>query len=204
MQAADTHTFWQYLPEPARPYGVYLWKTYNFQAVLSRPRRSRLGDFRVLPTGQTLITVNENLNPYAFLITYVHEVAHAHVHRTYRRRYAPHGSMWQKAFQALMQPLVNASVFPAEVVQPLTVYLQKPTATTHTHSALILALQQYDAATDYPASRLPLQQLSEGQRFRLHKKTYVRGMHRRTRIVCKEEQTGKSYAILAHALVETL
>ena len=195
----DTH-----LPVASAAYGRRLWQYYGFTFRVVRPRRTRLGDFRVLPHGPTVITVNADLNPYAFLITYVHEVAHAEVHRAYRRWGKPHGRAWQTAFQRLMQPLLTEAVFPAAVLEPLRMYMAKPAATTSASPALMLALRQTDAAeTDLTTgSRVLLRDVSEGQAFLLSKKTYVRGTMRRTRVVCKEMASGKSYAILAHALVE--
>ena len=195
----DTH-----LPAASAVYSRNLWQQYGFTFRVVRPRRTRLGDFRVLPHGPTVITVNADLNSYAFLITYVHEVAHAEVHRAYRRRGKPHGRVWQTAFQRLMQPLLTEAVFPAAVLEPLRIYMAKPAATTSASPALMLALRQTDTPeTDLSTdSRVLLRDVSEGQAFLLSKKTYVRGTMRRTRVVCKEVSSGKSYAILAHALVE--
>lgn len=195
----DTH-----LPVASATYGRHLWQHYAFTFRVVRPRRTRLGDFRVLPHGPTVITVNADLNPYAFLITYVHEVAHAEVHRTYRRRGKPHGRAWQTAFQRLMQPMLTETIFPVEILEPLRNYMAKPAATTSASSALMLALRQTDATVTNPVaeSRVLLRDVPEGQAFQLSKKTYLRGTMRRTRVVCKEVTSGKSYAILAHALVE--
>lgn len=150
-----------------------------------------------------VITVNADLNPHAFLITYVHEVAHAHVHQAYQRRGKPHGRAWQMAFQRLMQPLLTEAVFPAVILEPLRNYLDKPAATTSASPALMLALRQTDASATNSATdgRLLLRDVPEGRTFQFAKKTYVRGTLRRTRVVCKEVASGKSYAILAHALV---
>ena len=52
-----------------------------------------------------------------------------------------------------------------------------------------------------PAGHILLHDVPEGQAFQFAKKTFVRGTFRRTRIVCKEVESGKSYTILAHALV---
>ena len=195
----DTH-----LPAASTVYGRKLWEHYGFAFRVVRPRRTRLGDFRAFPQGQTFITVNADLNPYAFLITYVHEVAHAEVHRTQRRRAKPHGRAWQTAFQRLMQPLLTDAVFPPAILEPLRTYMEKPAATTYANPALMLALRQIDApATDtLAAGRILLRDVPEGQSFQFAKKTYLRGTLRRTRVVCKEMASGRSYAILAHALVE--
>ncbi len=171
-----------------------------------RPRRTRLGDFRVLPTGQTQITVNADLNPWSFLITYVHEVAHAHVHRYRHRRTAPHGPAWQQAFQQLMQPLLTEVVFPVAILEPLRQYLQKPAATTYGHPALMTALRAHERQplASTAATRILLRDVLEGTTFIINKKKFVRGTLRRTRVVCKELASGKSYAVLAHAWVETV
>ncbi|RIV22694.1 hypothetical protein DYU11_14220 [Fibrisoma montanum] len=156
------------------------------------------------------ITVNADLSPFACLITYVHEVAHADVETSgrlqrRRRRVAPHGIEWQTAFQRLMQPLLTEAVFPFHILKPLQDYMQKPAATTYAHPELMMALRKADRQIAEPivTDRRLLRDVPEGQAFVLNKKTFVRGTMRRTRVVCKEVPSGKSYAILAHAWVET-
>lgn len=195
--------FDQYLPATAATYGRQLWQQHQFQFRVSKPRRSRLGDFKALPGGTLHITVNADLNPYAFLLTYVHEVAHAVVHRqtqAARRRVRPkpHGPQWQLAFQQLMQPLLTEAVYPLAILEPLRDYLRQPAATSFANPALTNALRQADQK---PAGQILLQDVPEGQAFLFAKKTFVRGTFRRTRIVCKEVGSGRSYTILAHALV---
>ncbi|QIP11314.1 sprT domain-containing protein [Spirosoma aureum] len=200
-----TDVFTSYFPLGTDIYCRQLWQQYEFYFRVVNPRRTRLGDFRAFPDGKTQITVNANLNPYAFLITYVHEVAHADVNRTYRRRVQPHGKAWQTAFQRLMQPLLTEAVFPADILLPLQRYMVRPAATTYANPALMLALRKEDTKYSSPAEpgRILLRDVPEGEAFQFDKKTFVRGTLRRTRIVCKEVSTGKSYAILAHAWVET-
>lgn len=199
-----TDIFDKHLPAASAAYGRKLWEHYGFTFRVVKPRRTRLGDFRAFPSGPTFITVNADLNPHAFLITYIHEVAHAEVHKVYRRRGKPHGRAWQIAFQRLMQPLLTEAIFPAEILEPLRMYMAKPAATTSANPALMLALRQTDLPTANPvaAGRVLLRDVPEGQPFQFAKKTYVRGTMRRTRVVCKEMASGKSYAILAHALVD--
>ncbi|GAB4028467.1 SprT-like domain-containing protein [Spirosoma koreense] len=185
-----------------------MWQHYQFKFLVVKPRRTRLGDFRVLPHHQTQITVNANQNPYAFLITYVHEVAHAEVNTHYRlqrrNRIRPHGTAWQQAFQRLMQPMLTEAVFPIDILQPLRQYLSKPAATTYANPRLMAALRQADPppVTSQKANQILLSDVPEGGQFQFAKKTFIRGTLRRTRVVCKEISSGKSYAILAHAWVE--
>lgn len=200
-----------FIPAGAGEYCQQLWQQYQFDLRIVRPRQTRLGDFRVLPGGQTRITINANLNLYAFLITYVHEVAHADVNHQRRaqgrrKRIAPHGEAWQTAFQRLMQPILTEAIFPTQILRPLLAYMARPAATTSAHPALMHALRQADPMPvgDALPDRVLLGDVPEGQPFRFAKKTYVRGTLRRTRIVCKEVASGRSYAILSHAWVETV
>ena len=67
----------QYLPE-GTALTMAKWIDY-FQVELSlnRPRQSVLGDYRHPYNGKGhRISVNRDLNPYAFLITLIHEFAH--------------------------------------------------------------------------------------------------------------------------------
>lgn len=193
----------QHVPTQAVAYCQRLQQQFPFSFRIVKPRRTRLGDFRALPDGTTHITVNADLNPYAFLITYVHEVAHCAVHRLYKRPGKPHGHLWQTQFQRLMAPLLTEAIFPADVLTPLRYYMARPAATTSTQPALMQALRRYNAQPGQPLmeGQQELRQLAEGQCFQFQKKRFVRGKLRRTRVVCKEVQSGRSYAVLADALV---
>lgn len=196
--------FSPFVPPAAVGYCQQLLQKYGFAFQVVKPRKTRFGDFRRWPGGQMRITVNADLNPYAFLITYVHEVAHAEVSQTAKRRVPPHGTAWQTAFRRLMQPCLTEAVFPPEVLNLLRQYMTRPAATTSAHPALVAALRQFDPISQQPVSEHTtcLRDLPEGSSFTFAKKTWQRGTMRRTRVVCKEMLSGKSYAILAHVLVE--
>lgn len=200
-----------YLPTEAMPYCLQLWKYYSFRLSIVNARKTKLGDFRVLTTGHTHITVNADLNKYAFLITFIHEIAHADVFKAVKlkqqRLPSPHGRAWQMSFQRLMQPLLNETVFPGYILEPLQQYMQKPAASSYANPALIQALRLADCSPKEQLTDRPLvllRDIPEGQLFRLQQKTYLRGTLRRTRVVCKEVSSSKSYAILAHAWVEKI
>jgi hypothetical protein len=204
--------FSTYLPAGAVAYCEALQRQYPFRFRLSRPRKTRFGDFRALPDRTTHITVNADLNPYAFLLTLVHEIAHCAVYQTYRRPGKPHGRTWQRTFQRLMTPLLTEAIFPPDVLAPLQTYLRRPAATTSGYPALRLALDRYDlpkrpdlagdSGGNVPSpSGTTLRQLPESQPFQFRGKAYIRGTLRRTRVVCKEIQSGRSYAILADVAV---
>lgn len=190
-----------HVPAASVQYCYHLWERYQFDFVASKPRRTRLGDFRAQVGYRERITVNVNLNPYNFLITYLHEVAHLEVYRTYKRRQPPHGKAWKNHFCMLLMPVMNETTFPVSVLTPLRHYAQNPTASTGTHLPLMQALKNIDAPQ---TGRIMVSELPEGQFFRLNQKVFVRGTLRRTRVVCVENASQKKYLVAAHAWVEKM
>ncbi|GAB3178308.1 SprT family zinc-dependent metalloprotease [Telluribacter humicola] len=194
-----------YLPSATLAYCEQLWRQYDFDLHISRPRQSRLGDFMVRPKERPRITVNANLNSYSFLITYIHEVAHCAVYRQYsgrmyRKKVAPHGPEWKTLFSALLQPILHEQILPADILRPLQQYALNPKASTGSDPALLLALKQYDTAGEN--NKMPLMHLSEGAVFVFQKREFIRGALRRTRVLCTEKASQRRYTIPAHALVE--
>ncbi len=192
VAALQTH-----LPANAVDYCIDLWERNNFVLRIKNPRRSKLGDYRYVPsTGRHYISVNNDLNPYAFLITYLHEVAHLLTFRTHGRRVKPHGMQWKRCFRDITYPVMTPSVFPGELLERLTRYLRNPAASSCADPALMEALRAYDADS------LPmLKELAEGEVFRLHTRSFRKGKLKRTRYVCQEVRSGKSYLISGHAMV---
>jgi SprT protein len=190
----------RYLPASALAYCQQLWQQYHFDLHISRPRRTRLGDFTARPGVPPRISVNANLNPYNFLITYIHEVAHCAVYRQYRRRVAPHGPEWKKEFSTLLQPILHEAILPADILLVLSRYATNPLASTGSDPALFLALKKYDDL-EHP-NKMPLLHLSEGSIFVFQQREFIRGTLRRTRVLCTEKSSKRRYTIPAHALVE--
>ena len=73
----------KYIPEKAIPFIQFLIDTHNFTLKIVNQRQTKHGDFRKLPNGRFQITVNNNLNPYQFLLTLVHEIAHHVTHQKF-------------------------------------------------------------------------------------------------------------------------
>lgn len=190
----------RYLPATTLAYCEQLWQQYDFDLRISRPRRTRLGDFTVKPGSRPRVTVNANLNPYNFLVTYIHEVAHCAVFRRYRRKVAPHGPEWKNLFSDLLQPVLTEAILPADILLPLQRYARNPKASTGSDAALLLALKQYDTTGEH--NKMPLLHLSEGSIFVFQKREFIRGTLRRTRVLCTEKASQRRYTIPAHALVE--
>ena len=196
----DLAIFQQYLPASTVDYCFNLWKHYQFKFKITRPRQSKLGDYCFRRDKGHQITVNSNLNPYSFLVTYIHEIAHLQTFKQHGNKPEPHGKEWKRYFRETFQPLLKAEILPTELIIPLTEYLRNPAATTQGGKSLINALRQFDAPLDGTSTMLTSIQL--GENFELNGRVFVKGALRRTRFLCTDRQNGKRYVISSNALVK--
>jgi len=173
---------------------------------LSRPRRTKLGDHR--PPSRSAarhrITINDDLNPFAFLTTLLHELAHAVTwerHRC-RRRIRPHGAEWKEEFGLILRPVVADGLLPPRVGEALGRYLENPAAASCSDRGLVLALAEHDAS---PTGRVRVEELSERAVFRAANGGVFRaGRLLRSRRACFELATGREFRVHGLALVEPL
>lgn len=150
---------------------------------ISRERISKLGDFRAGPgVPVPIISVNYNLNKFSFLITLLHEMAHAEVWFNYKKKTRPHGTAWKSAFSNLSQPYLRAEVFPAELAAAFTAYLNNPRASTMGFQPLNRVLRVYDNNDD---GLIRIVDLPENSVFRIPGgRSFVKGKKIRTRFRC--------------------
>ncbi len=166
---------------------------------VSKARTTKLGDYRPPFRGQGhRISINHNLNQYAFLVTLVHELAHLTCWNQYQNKVAPHGAQWKSEYQKLMRPVMALKVFPGDVEQALNRYLTNPAASSCSDPNLQKVLSRYD---DVPV--VHLEDIPLGSIFRLpNGKVYKRGEKRRTRYVCIDQANKRAYLISGIAEVE--
>lgn len=188
-----------YIPESAVNQIEEWFKKNNVQLKISRARMTKLGDFRATNKGDwQSISVNFNLNPYAFLITLVHEMAHAEVwkHKKLFRRIQPHGKEWRATFSEMMRPFLNENIFPKNLIPALENYFQKPKASSVSDPQLMQALKLYDQ----PNQNLQLNDFTSGDRFIFRNIPFEVVKKLRTRYQCKNLQNNRLYLI--HGLAE--
>ena len=188
----------KYLPDAFVPYICDLIISSHVKFKIVAPRRSKLGDFRSsnMRTEKSQISINGNLNPYAFLITTLHEIAHLNTFNHYGNRVTPHGKEWKIEFASLLKPILNNNQLPNDLKKVLEKSIKNLKASSYSDIELSRILKKYDSAK----GTYLLEDLNEDCLFKLNKKVYSKGKLRRTRYLCKEISSGKSY--LVHALAE--
>ena len=136
----------RYLPPAAAPL-IARWIDYfKCEFKISRNRNSKFGDYRPPHGGKGhRISVNYDLNVYAFLVTTVHEFAHLHTWNEHKHKAKPHGTEWKANFKKMMQPFFEQEIFPPDVKHAIVRYLNNPAASSCTDLHLYKSLRLYDA-----------------------------------------------------------
>jgi SprT protein len=106
-------------------------------------RKSKHGDHRY-NKGTSEITVNNSGNCWQFLITLLHEIAHAQVTHRIAGRVSPHGPEWKNAFSNLL--LKELDLFPPVLMSAVQKYSFNPLYSSGAHVGLASALRQFDTA----------------------------------------------------------
>ncbi len=162
-------------------------------------RKTKLGDFRAGMNGEKhRITVNGDLNPYAFLITTLHEFAHLITYNMYQQSAAPHGEEWKAAFRKLLIPVINSGHLPKDIEHALVNSLVSMKASSCSDIHLSRVLQTYDKPKEGVEV---LERLSQNTTFTLNGRHFVKGPLRRKRFICKEVNSKKEYLVSALAQV---
>ncbi len=179
-----------HLPRRAWPV-VEQWLRRNpVQVRISPPRSTKLGDYRVANRTQGhRISVNEDLNRYAFLVVLVHEFAHYATFQKFRR-HAPHGAEWKTEYKRLMRPFLSREVFPADVLRMLVLHLDDAPSSSCTDHGLMRVLRRYD-----PEPRPFLEELEDNTVFRFNDKLFVKGRQLRKRFRCRCLNNRRIYLI---------
>jgi hypothetical protein len=150
---------------------------------ITRNRKSKAGDYRApfRHLGHR-ISINGTLNPYAFLIVFLHEVAHLEVWNKHHNRVMPHGVEWRTTFSSLALPLMNDSVFPKELLPELVTFFKRPPASSSGALPLARALRRYDANAENITT---LEEIPMGAQFSLSDgRIFLKELKQRTRFKC--------------------
>ncbi len=190
----------QYMPIPAAPI-ISKWIDYfQCEFKISKNRATKLGDYRHPFKGNGhKISVNNDLNQYAFLVTTVHEFAHLLTWNDHKNKVKPHGNEWKHNFKRMMKPFFELDVFPPEIHQTITNYLNNPAASSCTDLTLARALKKYDSDTATTrVEELPINtvfKLKDGRAFKKGER-----IRKRYRCVCLDNGNVYLFNPLAEVL----
>jgi SprT protein len=165
---------------------------YHVHLTVAKERKSILGDYRHRTHGKNhRISVNGNLNKYAFLITLLHELAHLLAFENFGNRISPHGWEWKKIFGQLLAQFIEHNVFPDDIKQSLMDSLHDPAASSCSDENLLRVLKRYD---EKQTPLVFVETLPEGALFKTHDgKVFRKGEKIRKRFRCEEIKTKNIY-----------
>ena len=154
-----------YLPPDTFENVVHYLHTHKVHLTVTRERRSVLGDYRNAVHGKNhRISVNGNLNKYAFLITLLHELAHLLTFEKYGHRVNAHGKEWKQVYGNMLADFVSKKIFPADIEKELRMSLTNPAASSCAEEGLIRVLRNYDEAKEHVHF---IEQLPKGALFKI-------------------------------------
>jgi len=132
-------------PEDTRWLVNEYFSKYSFHLKITNPRKLRLGTFRVASGGELpIISINNDLGEYSFLLVFLHELAHLHVWQKHGRRVTPHGKEWKEAYRQLVLPLFEREIIPAILRPGLEKYFSNTRASFHRDIGLQRILHSLD------------------------------------------------------------
>ncbi len=196
-----TITLRSYVPEDSLDIIVRWIIEQKIVLTITRKRNSIFGDYRRPHNGKGhRISVNGDLNRYAFLVTFVHEMAHLTTWEKHQHRVSSHGKEWKDEFKLLMDEFSGRRIFPGDVRAALKIYLMNPAATHCDDPQLVKVLNKYNKK---PA--LHIQDLESNALFVwIDEKIFKKGEKLRKRYKCYEVKSNRIYLFSPMAEVKRL
>lgn len=168
----------------------------NAQLTISKPRKTKLGDYRPpLKKAYHRVSVNGDLNPFAFLLVTIHEFAHLLVWNNYKNNVRIHGPEWKMYYKQLYQEYQHC--FPKNLQIILKDHFKKLSAATLNNPMLIRNLIHMDKDIEITM----VNDLKKGDIFDFNDKQFKIIEKRRTRYLCKNMDSGKKYLVSGVAIV---
>jgi len=180
---------------PAGSYDLVMRYLLQFKVhlTITRERKSILGDYRFAINGKNhRISVNGNLNPYAFLITLLHELAHLVAFLKYGNHIASHGKEWKLTYGEILHEFLQLGILPSDITNEVKLTMKRPAAGSCAEDGLLRVLRRYDKGKN--ANKKLVEEIEPGNLFSTDDgRIFRRGDQLRKRIRCLEVKTGKIY-----------
>lgn len=191
----------RFLPDGTTEYVADLILNHETHFRIAKKRKTKLGDYRSPRNGKGhQISVNGDLNPYAFLVTSIHEFAHLTTYNKYKHKAAPHGAEWKNEFQLLFNPIFELTNLPEDITLAMTNYLKNAKASSCSDDKLSRVLKRYDKNND----AILVEHLKIGEKFKLKGKIFVKGKKLRKYYLCQDVNSRKEYRVLGLAEIESI
>lgn len=183
----------RFLPPGCSDLVVNLIEEWKFHLRITRKRATKVGDYRPPVRDHThRISLNHDLNPYAFLLTFIHEVAHLVAFEQHRRSINPHGKEWKKIYLELLQPFIERDIFPEDIKLALDHFFKFRGESNRSDLELNAVLRLYDA----PNGTLPITELPYNSLFKLADgRLFIKGELLRKRYRCKCLNNSRTYLV---------
>lgn len=181
-----------FLPEDYQKHILFLKEQEGFSFSISNPRATKLGDYRYnYRSKRHHITVNIDLEPIYFLITYLHEVAHKMCQDQFGRSASPHGKEWKSIFVSLLWNAKMELNHSTENQEILLGFIANPKARFQKHRK--------------EKGNVTVDDLTPNTIFELEKGRIFKIIHkRRTRYLCEDIKTKKQYTVIGSAEVKNV
>ena len=195
--------FKKYVPQEFASFCADLLVQYKVDLKVKRPRNTKSGDYRPPVQGRKKheVTVNSDLNPYYFLLVYIHEMAHVKTWEDFGRKAEPHGEEWKRIFKEMAQPVLMSGLLSPDLQSALTKFFIKTPATFLSDTHLISVLRKYDKGDEI----ITLDAIPTGATFKLNNGLcLVKEARLRTWYLCKEVSTGRKFRVKGNAEVSAV
>jgi len=191
-QEAPLEYLQRYLPPSSAPLVMQYLHHYKVHLTITRERKSVLGDYRHATHDRNhRISVNGNLNEYAFLITLVHELAHLLTFQQYGNRVQSHGKEWKNLYAFLLRDFITAKIFPEDINLRLKQSIHDLPASSCADDDLMRILRRYDKNA---GDMVLVEQIPEGNCFALDDgRIFRKGKKLRKRYQCFDIKTKQEY-----------
>jgi len=183
-----------FIPEKSLDEVVVLLQKYPIHLGLKAPRKGVFGDYLAPQRIGEFhkLTVNGDLNKYAFLITFLHEYAHLLVFVNHGPRVQAHGNEWKTYFRQLLYRFIQLEIFPEDIRLALQNYMIKIPYTTSSDPQLMRVLERYNLRKR-PENEATVEQLPPKARFKYNGELFEKGERLRKNYTCTRLSDGAKF-----------
>ncbi len=192
-----------FIPEKALDEVVVLLQKYPIHLGLMAPRSRVFGDYRPSRNigDHHKITVNGDLNKFAFLLVFLHEYAHLLVFVRHGARAKPHGNEWKTYCRQLFHQFIQMDIFPEDIRLALQHHIVKMPYSTAADPQLMRVLERYDQRKP-SENEATVEQLPPRARFKYNGEWFEKGERLRKNFICTRLSDGAKFRFNPIARVE--